>query len=167
MLAGDELIALDDTDREADEIELSRLHRARVFGHLAAHEGAARRSAAFGDALDELLDVGRIELADRDVVEEEQRLGALAQTRSSTHMATRSMPIVSNCPTAWAMSAFVPTPSVDETSTGLVYRCCGKANRPPKPPMSPMTSGRYVERTSSLIASTASSPAVMSTPASL
>src|SRR3954468_9010387 len=33
--------------------------------------------------------------------------------------------------------------------------------------MSPMTSGRYVERTSSLIASTASSPAVMSTPASL
>src|SRR5205823_4710860 len=66
-----------------------------------------------------------------------------------------------------ATSAFVPTPSVDDTSTGLLNRCCGNANRPPKPPMSPMTSGRYVERTSSLIAATASSPAVMSTPASL
>src|SRR3954470_6588954 len=77
------------------------------------------------------------------------------------------MPMVSNCPTACATSALVPTPSVDETRTGFLNRCWGKANSPPKPPMSPMTSGRYVERTSSLMASTASSPAVMSTPASL
>ena len=40
-----------------------------------------------------------------------------------------------------------------------------KPNSPPKPPMSPMTSGRNVERTLSLMRSTASSPAAMSTPA--
>ena len=37
---------------------------------------------------------------------------------SSTHMATRSMPIVSNRPAARATIALVPTPSVDDTSTG-------------------------------------------------
>ncbi len=33
-------------------------------------------------------------------------------------MATRSTPMVSNFPTAWAINALVPTPSVDDTSTG-------------------------------------------------
>jgi hypothetical protein len=37
---------------------------------------------------------------------------------SSTHMATRSTPMVSKRPTAWATRALVPTPSVDDTSTG-------------------------------------------------
>src|SRR3954451_4382417 len=39
------------------------------------------------------------------------------------------------------------------------------ANRPPKPPMSPMTSGRNVERTWLVMRRTADSPAPMSTPA--
>src|SRR3954454_12630282 len=39
------------------------------------------------------------------------------------------------------------------------------ANRPPKPPMSPITSGRNVDRTWPLMRSTACSPAPMSTPA--
>jgi hypothetical protein len=60
----------------------------------------------------------------------------------------------------------VPTPSVEDTRTGWLYRWLAKANRPPKPPMSPMTSGRNVERTFDLIRSTAASPAVMLTPAS-
>src|SRR5438270_5304728 len=39
------------------------------------------------------------------------------------------------------------------------------ANRPPNPPMSPMTSGRNVDRTWLVILRTAASPAPMSTPA--
>jgi hypothetical protein len=37
---------------------------------------------------------------------------------SSTHMATRSRPIVSNRPSADAIAVFVPTPSVAATITG-------------------------------------------------
>ena len=78
MLAGDEPVALDHADGEADEVELARRHRARVLGHLAADERAPRLPAALGHALHELLDLVGVEPADRDVVEEEQRLGALA-----------------------------------------------------------------------------------------
>src|SRR5687767_13162623 len=81
-------------------------------------------------------------------------------------MATRSTPMVANRPAARATSALVPTPSVELTKTGSRYRSCGKAKSPPKPPMSPMTSGRIVDRTCDLMRSTASSPAAMSTPAS-
>ena len=80
-------------------------------------------------------------------------------------MATRSSPIVSKRPTAVATFALVPTPSVDDTSTGSRYFDGSKRNRPPNPPMSPSTSGRNVERTASLIASTAASPAPIETPA--
>ena len=48
-----------------------------VLGDLAAHEGAAGLAAPFGDAGHDLLDDGRVEPADADVVEEEQRIGAL------------------------------------------------------------------------------------------
>ena len=61
------------------------LHRAGVLGHLAADERAAGLPAALGHALDELLDVVGVELADRDVVEEEQRLGALADDVVDAH----------------------------------------------------------------------------------
>ena len=74
--------------------------------------------------------------------------------------------MVSKRPVAWAISALVPTPSVDDTSTGSRYDEAAKRNRPPNPPISPMTSGRKVERTWDLISSTAFSPAAMSTPAS-
>ena len=72
-------------DREADEVELARVHGAGVLGHLAADEGAAGLPAPEGDALDELLDVVGVELAHRDVVEEEQRLGALAHDVVDAH----------------------------------------------------------------------------------
>ena len=87
------------------------------------------------------------------------------QTRSSTHIATRSNPIESNRPTAVATLALVPTPSVDDTRTGSAYFAGSKRNSPPNPPMSPITSGRKVERTSALMASTAASPAPIETPA--
>ena len=56
-----------------------------VLGHLAADQRAAGLAAAVGHALDELLDVVGVELAHRDVVEEEQRLGALADDVVDAH----------------------------------------------------------------------------------
>ena len=85
MLAGDEPIALGDADREAHQVELSWLHGAGVLGHLAADQRAASLPAAVGHALDELLDVVGVELADRDVVEEEEGLGALAHDVVDAH----------------------------------------------------------------------------------
>ena len=85
MLAGDQAVALGHADREADEVELAGLHGAGVLGHLAADQRAAGLAAAVGHALDELLDVVGVELADRDVVEEEQRLGALAHEVVDAH----------------------------------------------------------------------------------
>ena len=63
------------------------------------------------------------------------------------------------------MSDFVPTPSVDETRIGSRMPRGSNAKSPPNPPMSPTTSGRSVDRTCSLMSSTARSPAPMSTPA--
>src|SRR5438270_10991831 len=80
-------------------------------------------------------------------------------------MATKSMPMVVKRPVDWATRALVPTPSVEDTRMGSRYRCGSKANTPPKPPMSPTTSGRNVARTRSLMRATASSPAAMLTPA--
>ena len=40
------------------------------------------------------------------------------------------------------MTSLVPTPSVDEASTGSRYCPSRSRNRPAKPPMSPSTSGR-------------------------
>ena len=47
---GQHLGPLDDTDREADEVELARLHHAGVLRHLAAEQRAAGLAAALGDA---------------------------------------------------------------------------------------------------------------------
>src|SRR5438270_8788003 len=80
-------------------------------------------------------------------------------------MATKSMPMVVKRPVDWATRALVPTPSVEDTRMGSRYRPGSKAKSPPKPPMSPTTSGRNVERTRSLMRATASSPAAMLTPA--
>ena len=76
-VARQHLGAFDHADREADEIELARLHHARMLRHLAAEQRAPGAPASFGDARDHLVDLLGHELADRDVVEEEQRLGAL------------------------------------------------------------------------------------------
>ena len=73
--------------------------------------------AAVGDALDDLLQQRRVVLRHGHVVEEEQRLGP-AQRASLTLIATRSMPTVLWTPVAAATLSLVPTPSVQETSTG-------------------------------------------------
>ena len=48
-----------------------------MLRHLATEQGAARLAATLGDPRDEVVDDLGNELADRDVVEEEERIGAL------------------------------------------------------------------------------------------
>ena len=81
----EQAVALGDADAEAGEIELVRLHEARVLGRLAADERTARLAAALRDARDELRDVARLEAPDRDVVEERERLGAAAHDVVRAH----------------------------------------------------------------------------------
>ena len=65
-----------------------------------------------------------------------------------------------------ATFSFVPTPSVPLTSSGSAMSlAAAMENSPPKPPMSPTTSGRYVSCTTPLMASTARAPSAVSTPA--
>ena len=83
---------------------------------------------------------------------------------SSTHMATTSMPMVSQRPSAAAISGLVPAPSLAVTSTGSSMPA-GSAVTAPNEPMSVSTSGRNVLRACGASRRTASSPAAMLTPA--
>ena len=77
--------ALHRPDREAREVEVARRIHARHLGGLAADQRRAGLGAAGGDAFD---DAGRgrdLELAGGEVVEEEQRLGALADQVVDAH----------------------------------------------------------------------------------
>ena len=79
-------------------------------------------------------------------------------------MATRSMPTVSWRSSMRASAILVPTPSVDDASSGFRYFAVSSANSPAKPPRPPTTSGRLVFSTAAFISVTARSPASMSTP---
>ena len=145
--AGDDAVAFDHADGEADEIELAGFHRPGVLGHLAADERAAGLPAAVGDALDQLLDVIGVEPADGDVVEEEQRLGALADEVVDAH---RHQVDADRLEPAGALRD--ERLRADAVGRGHQHRVGGSGsvsnpNRPPKPPMSPITSGRKVDCT--------------------
>ena len=73
--AGSSRVALDDPDGEPDEVERTRLEDAGMLGHLAAEERAPGVATAMGDAPDEIVDLVDVEAPDRDVVEEEERVG--------------------------------------------------------------------------------------------
>ena len=77
--------ALDDADAAAGEVERVGLHEPRVLGRLAADQRRAGLAAAGRDAADELGDADRVEPADRDVVEEGERLGAGAHDVVGAH----------------------------------------------------------------------------------
>ena len=156
--------ALDDADREADQVELARLHEVGVLGHLAAEQRAPGLPAAVRDAADDLVDRLGHELADRDVVEEEERLGALHRDVVDRHRdeVDADRVVATGDPGDHRLRA-----RRRRSTTRGAGRCealAPRANSPPKPPMSPTTSGRKVERTCALISSTAFSPAAMSTP---
>ena len=76
-VAGDQRAALDRADREAGEIVVALgVHAGHLRG-LAADQRAAGFAAAVGDAGDDWRAGRDVELAGREVVEEEERLGAL------------------------------------------------------------------------------------------
>ena len=114
------MLPRDHAHAEAGQVVIARGVEVRQDGRLAAEQGALRLEAAGGNALDKLLQQVRIVLGHGHVVEEEQRLGA-QQRASLTLMATRSMPTVLWTPAAMATLSFVPTPSVQDTSTGSLY----------------------------------------------
>ena len=92
-------------------------------------------------------------------------------TRSSTTIATRSMPTVPCTPIAWATATFVPTPSVEVASRGRRIPVRAEASTSPANPPAPSTTGHadatpaWVLRTAAFIRVTARSPASVSTPA--
>lgn len=73
----DELVALDDADGEAREVEVPGHIHAGHLGGLTADQGAARFAAGSGDAGDHLRRLVHIEPAGRIVIEEKERLGSL------------------------------------------------------------------------------------------
>ncbi len=74
--AVDEVGPVDQADAESGQVVVVGRHHAGVLGHLAADQRAACLPAALGDARDDPGDRVGVELADGDVVEEEERLGA-------------------------------------------------------------------------------------------
>ncbi len=85
LRAVDELLLLDDAHREAGDVVLAVGVHARHLGRLAAHERAARLTAALGDARDDRLDLPGFVVSHGHVVEELQRLGALRQHVVDAH----------------------------------------------------------------------------------
>ena len=75
--AGDHLVALDDADDEAGQIVFAILIEAGHLGGFPADEGAVVGAAGGGEAFDDLLEDGGLELAAGQVVEEEERRGTL------------------------------------------------------------------------------------------
>ena len=78
VLARNNVLLIDDADREAREIELIDRIKARHLRRLTADQSSLRLDAAVGNTLDDVRDPLRIVLPARDVVEEEQRLAARA-----------------------------------------------------------------------------------------
>ena len=81
----EQLGLLDRSDAEAGQIERVLRHDAGVLGGLAAEQGAAGAPAALRDALDDPRDALRNDPADREVVQEEQGLGARAHDVVGAH----------------------------------------------------------------------------------
>ena len=73
VFTGDDLFAFDHADDEAREIVFAVGVEAGHLGGLAADERAAVVLAGFGDAFDHFFGDGRIELAGRQIIHEEQR----------------------------------------------------------------------------------------------
>jgi hypothetical protein len=89
-----------------------------VLRRLAADERAAGIAAAGGDATHQAGDGLGIQPADGDVVEERERLGAAADHVVRAHRDEIDADRVP-APSAAAIAVFVPTPSVEETISGL------------------------------------------------
>src|SRR4051812_33054782 len=74
---GQDLTALGSADGEAREIVILAGVHARHLGRFTADQRASRDPAAFGNARDDVAASCYVQLAGSEVIEEEQRLGAL------------------------------------------------------------------------------------------
>ena len=81
----DDLIAFDDAHREAHEVELVCRHRTGMLRHLPADERTAGLTATLGDTCHQRFGLRGIEPTNRDVVEEPERLRALARDVVDAH----------------------------------------------------------------------------------
>ena len=133
-----------------------------MLGGLAAEQRAAGLAAAVGDALDERRDALRVEAADRDVVEEEQRPRARAEHVVDAHRDQVDARRVQRAAARVQAASFVPTPSVPDTSSRSPSR---RRDRPAKPPATPSTPGRRVDAPPRPGAPTIASAASRATPA--
>ena len=106
-------VARDEPHARSGEVELVLAVDARKLRRLASDERAARLAAHFGGTLDELRDSLEVDPVRRDVVEEEQRVGAATSTTSLMQCAARSAPHARSAPRSRARISFVPTESVD------------------------------------------------------
>ncbi len=77
-IAGDHLVTFDDADGKTGDVERIGVHRSGVFGHLATDERTTGDLAALHQAGHQQLNPVGVETTDRQIVEEEQRLGARA-----------------------------------------------------------------------------------------
>ena len=141
------LVALDDADGEAREVELVRRHDAGVLGGLAAEQRAADLEARRVDRPRRARRRARGRATpDGEVVEEEEGLGAGADEVVDAHRDEvvpdrRADARLRARPRAWC-----PTPSVVATRTGSRHPPSRSENRPANPPIPPRTPGRSAER---------------------
>ncbi len=75
-IRAEERVRFDDSGGRAREVVLVGAEQSGMLGGLSAEKGAAGDDARFGDALDDLGDALRYDLAAGDVVGHEERLGA-------------------------------------------------------------------------------------------
>ena len=125
-------------DAEAGDVQVVVGHHAGMLGRLAAQQRAAGLAAAVGDALHQRGDALGIDAADRDVVEEEQRLRAGAEHVVDAHRDAVDAGRVQRA-AALVQDSFVPTPSVPATSSRSP-----RSNSPANPPCDSTTPGRRV-----------------------
>ncbi len=85
VVARQRLAALDGADGKAGEVVVGALVHSRHLGRLATDQRAPRHPAALDNTGDHRFGGCHIELADREVVEEEQRLGALDEEIVDAH----------------------------------------------------------------------------------
>ena len=164
--AGEQLVALDDADERAGDVERARRVHARHLGGLATEQGAAGRLGRPRPSRRRPRRRGRRRARWRRCSRGRTAAGADCTSTSSMQWLTMSIPTPRTMPSRAASSTFVPTPSVDATSTGSRSAVIAAAlNTPPKLPTPRSTPLSWVASTAAFISATARVPSSMSTPA--
>jgi hypothetical protein len=83
--AVDDRVALDDAERESRQVEIVGAVHVRQLGGLAPEQRAPRLAAARRHALDDVRHAPGLESPDRDVVEEQDRIGAAREHVVDAH----------------------------------------------------------------------------------